>query len=111
MILCIIFICTYYIDIKYVISQMYIKLHCIKRKMVEVSIKCHLSHHSGHSFYRVAAISSQVYDKDLKGVETREKQPVFMADELSVRVSSQGLPVSIFTMSFITLHSKGQLPG
>ena len=48
--------------------------------MVEVSIKCHLSHHSGHAFYRVGAVSSQVYDKDLKGVETREKQPIFMAD-------------------------------
>lgn len=79
--------------------------------MVEVSIKCHLLHHSGQAFYRVAAISSQVYDKDFMGMETREKQPVFMANELILRASSQGLPVIIFTVRFLALHSKEQLPG
>ena len=90
---------------------MCIKLHCIKCKMVEVSIKCHLLNHSGQAFYRVATISSQVYDKDFMGMDIRDKQPVFMANELILRASSQGLPVIIFTMRFLALHSKGQLPG
>lgn len=50
--------------------------------MVEVSTKCHLSHHSGQAFYRVAIISNQVYEKDFMGMETRENKPPFMANEL-----------------------------
>lgn len=70
----------YCYKICYIIDAYKITLY--KCKMVEVSTKCHLSHHSGQAFYRVATISNQVYEKDFMGMETREKQPVFMANEL-----------------------------